>query len=149
MTTAKVIAVCTSKTKGTKKENIGKGYFQEEFGLKGDAHAGSQTHRQVSLLALESINKMKDLGMELSPGDFAENITVKGLDLPSLPVGTLLTIGKDALLKISQIGKECHTGCAILKQTGKCIMPREGVFALVIKGGEIKVGDHVNELQKG
>ena len=147
MTTAKVIAVCTSKKKGVKKENIGKGYFQEDFGLKGDAHAGSQTHRQVSLLALESINKMKNLGLELKPGDFAENITAEGLDLPSLPVGTLLSIGKDVLLKISQIGKECHTGCAILKQTGKCIMPREGVFARVIKGGEIKAGDDISELR--
>ena len=143
METAEVIAVCISKKKGVKKKNIGKGYFQENLGLTGDAHADPQTHRQVSLLALESINKMKDLGLKLTPGDFAENITVKGLNLASLPIGTLLSIGDDALLEISQIGKDCHRGCAILKQTGKCIMPQEGVFARVIKSGEIKTGDKI------
>lgn len=140
----KILAVLTSEKKGTKKEGIDKGYFKENFGLTGDAHASSQSHRQVSLLAMESINKMNELGWKLGPGDFAENLTTRGIDLPSLPVGTLLAIGDNVLLKISQIGKECHTGCAILKETGKCIMPKEGIFARVLRSGEIKTGDKIS-----
>jgi len=140
----KILAVLTSEKKGTKKEGIDKGYFKENFGLTGDAHASSQSHRQVSLLAMESINKMNELGWKLGPGDFAENLTTRGIDLPSLPVGTLLAIGDNVLLKISQIGKECHSGCAILKETGKCIMPKEGIFARVLRSGEIKTGDKIS-----
>jgi MOSC domain-containing protein YiiM len=140
---AKIIAVCTSKTKGIRKENIGRGNFKEQYGMEGDAHADSTTHRQVSLLAMESIEKMRKMGYEVGPGDFAENLTCEGIELLSLPVGSQLTVGNEVLLEISQIGKECHAGCAIFKQTGKCIMPKEGVFARVIRGGSVKTGDSV------
>jgi MOSC domain-containing protein YiiM len=140
---AKVIAVCTSEKKGTKKEAIKEGFLKEGFGLIGDAHADSLTHRQVSLLAVESINKMQTLGFDIGPGDFAENITTKGMELVSLPVGTRLAIGKEVILEISQIGKECHIGCAIYRQIGKCIMPKEGVFARVIRGGMVRSGDMI------
>ena len=140
---ASVIAVCRSETKGTKKEAIKIGTLKEGFGLIGDAHADSSWHRQVSLLAIESIDKMRELGYDVNPGDFAENITCKGIELPSLPIGTRLCVGSDVVLEISQIGKECHTGCAIFQQTGNCIMPKEGVFARVIKGGDVTAGDHI------
>ena len=142
---ANVIAVCRSDKKGTRKEPITEGLFKEEEGLSGDAHADCTTHRQVSLLAMESIEKMRKLGLNLKPGDFAENITTKGIELLSLPVGTRLNVGNDVLLEISQIGKECHTKCAIYKQVGECIMPTEGVFARVINGGKIKAGDVINK----
>ena len=140
---AKVIAVCSSETKGVRKNNIRKGELKTEFGLIGDAHADSGWHRQVSLLAQESIEKMRKMGFEVGPGDFAENITCEGIELLSLPIGTRLTIGDDVILEISQIGKECHSGCAIFKQTGKCIMPKEGVFARVIHGGPVNTGDEI------
>jgi MOSC domain-containing protein YiiM len=139
----KVIAVCTSIKKGTRKTTIPEGTFRENFGLLGDAHADCVTHRQVSLLATESIAKMKALGLELGPGDFAENITTEGIDLLTVPVGTRVTVGDQVILEISQHGKECHTGCAIRKQVGKCIMPVEGVFAKVIKGGVVRPGDEI------
>ena len=109
----------------------------------GDAHADSSTHRQVSLLAMESIDKMREMGFDLGPGDFAENLTTEGLEVASLPVGTQISIGEDILLEVTQIGKECHSGCAILRQTGKCIMPKEGVFARVLRGGSVCVGDQI------
>ncbi len=109
----------------------------------GDAHADSSTHRQVSLLAVESIDKMRGLGFEVGPGDLAENLTTEGLEVASLPVGTQISIGKDVLLEVTQIGKECHSGCAIFRQTGKCIMPKEGVFARVLRGGSVRVGDQI------
>ena len=140
----KILAVCRSDNKGTTKESIGQGFFKEDFGLVDDAHSDCNTHRQVSLLAIESINKMRSMGMELKPGDFAENLTTEGMDLVSLPVGTKLSVGEDVLLEVTQIGKECHTGCAIFKQVGKCIMPKEGIFAKVVRGGEIKEGDSIN-----
>jgi MOSC domain-containing protein YiiM len=121
------------------------GLLEEEFGLAGDAHADCCTHRQVSLLAIESINKMRGAGFDVGPGDFAENLTTQGVDLASLPVGTRLSIGQDAVLEVTQIGKECHTGCAIFRQVGKCIMPKEGVFARVIRGGVVKAGDELRE----
>ncbi len=111
-----------------------------EWGVEGDAHAGAW-HRQVSLLAMESIKKMQEKGLEVRPGDFAENITTEGLDLLSLPIGTLLRVGSEALLEVTQIGKECHAGCAIFQQVGQCIMPTEGIFARVIKGGKVRPGD--------
>jgi molybdopterin adenylyltransferase len=140
---ASVIAVCRSEKKGIKKVDIRKGTLQEGFGLIGDAHADSGWHRQVSLLATESIEKMRKEGYDVKPGDFAENLTTDGITLNTLPIGTMLNIGKEVILEISQIGKECHTGCAIMKQTGKCIMPKEGVFAKVIKGGEVAAGDNI------
>ena len=138
---ARIVAVCRSDKKGVSKKPIDEGLFKEDYGLVGDAHAASDTHRQVSLLALASIEKMRHLGLELSPGDFAENLTVEGLDLVSLPIGTRLAVGKGVILEVTQIGKECHTGCAILRQVGKCVMPKEGIFARVIKGGLVKAGD--------
>ena len=145
---AKIIAVCSSKNKGTKKEDVTEGVLKENYGLIGDAHADCCTHRQVSLLATESIDKMRSLGFDVDPGDFAENLTCEGIDLISLSVGTQVSIGKDVNLEITQIGKECHSGCAIYRQIGKCIMPKEGVFAKVIKGGLVKAGDTIRVLEE-
>ncbi|MGF7117782.1 MOSC domain-containing protein [Methanobacterium oryzae] len=140
---AKIIAVCTSKEKQTKKLDIGEAYLKEDYGIIGDAHSSSDTHRQISLLAIESINKMKDMGLNVNPGDFAENLTTEGIDLVALPVGSRMLVGEDIILEVTQIGKECHTRCAIYKQAGDCIMPKEGIFARVIKGGEIKIEDKI------
>ncbi|MFB0556935.1 MAG: MOSC domain-containing protein [Dehalococcoidia bacterium] len=140
---SKIIAVCKSKKKGTRKEPVAKGILKEDYGLVGDAHADCCTHRQVSLLATESIDKMRRLGFDVGPGDFAENLTTEGIDLLSLPVGTRISIGGEIVLEITQIGKDCHTGCAIYRQIGKCIMPKEGVFTKVIKGGLVNVGDTI------
>jgi MOSC domain-containing protein YiiM len=140
---ARVIAVCKSEKKGTKKKDVGAGLLKAEFGLVGDAHADCCTHRQVSLLAMESIDKMRALGLDVDPGDFAENLTTEDMDLVSLPVGTRISVGEQIVLEITQIGKECHTGCAIYRQVGKCIMPEEGVFAKVIKGGPVRTGDRI------
>ena len=143
---AKVIAVCSSKKKGTKKEVVAEGLLGEDYGLRGDAHADGSTHRQVSLLAMESISKMKRMGLDVDKGDFAENITTEGIDLVSLPVGSRLLIGDKVILEITQIGKECHTRCAIYRLVGQCIMPEEGVFARVIQGGVVKAGDALRVL---
>ena len=139
----KVVAVCRSKKKGTKKQPQPEVTLKEEFGVVDDAHADCQTHRQVSLLAIESIDKMQGKGLELKPGDFAENITTQGIDLVALPIGTVLKVGDEVILKMTQIGKECHAACAIRKQVGDCIMPREGIFARVIRGGVIRPGDTI------
>ena len=140
---ASVVAVCKSKKKGTKKESVAEGIFKEDYGLIGDAHANCLPNRQVSLLALESIDKMQSLGLNLRPGDFAENITTEGVDLPHLPIGTKIFVGDEVVLEVTQIGKECHTGCAIRRQIGQCIMPKEGVFARVVQGGLVKPEDRV------
>jgi MOSC domain-containing protein YiiM len=140
---ASVVAVCTSKKKGTKKEAIAEGLFKEDYGLIGDAHAGYLPNRQVSLLAVESIDKMRNLGLSLSPGDFAENITTEDIDLCHLPIGIRILVGDEVILEVTQIGKECHTACAIRRQVGQCIMPEEGVFARVVWGGLVKPGDSV------
>jgi MOSC domain-containing protein YiiM len=140
---ATVLAVCKSKDKGTKKKPVESGLVKEEFGLVDDAHADCTTHRQISLLAEESIEKMRQMGLKVGPGDFAENLTTQGIDLPALPIGTRLLVGKEVLLEVSQIGKECHTRCAIFQQVGTCIMPLEGVFARVIRGGVVKPGDSI------
>ncbi|MEE8420979.1 MAG: MOSC domain-containing protein [Dehalococcoidales bacterium] len=140
---ASIVAVCTSNKKGIRKEAIAEGLFQTERGLVGDAHAGVIDRRQVSLLATESIDKMRNRGLELVPGDFAENLTTEGIDLHHLPIGTRLTVGDEVALEISQIGKECHTACAIRRKVGECIMPEEGVFARVITGGTIRTGDRI------
>lgn len=140
-----VVSVNISEKKGTPKTKVAPGVLIENFGLQGDAHAG-HWHRQVSLLGVESIEKAK-MGPTngLCHGVFAENITTEGLELYTLPVGTRLRIG-ECILQISQIGKECHEGCAISKLVGKCVMPREGVFATVEKGGEIRPGDEITVL---
>ncbi|MFC2059249.1 MOSC domain-containing protein [Chloroflexota bacterium] len=138
---AKVIAVCSSAKNSTRKKVIAEGILKENYGLAGDAHADCCTHRQVSLLAMESIDKMRAVGLKVGPGDFAENVTTYGIELVLLPVGTRLAIGEEAVLAVTQIGKECHTPCAIYRQAGDCIMPHEGIFAEVICGGVIKGGD--------
>jgi len=143
---AEIVAVCKSKAKGTKKEAIAEGVLREDYGLIDDAHADCCTHRQISLLAMESINKMQAPGLDIGPGDFAENLTTEGIDLVSLPVGTHISIEKEVILEITQIGKECHTGCAIYHQIGKCIMPKEGVFAKVIRGGPVRTGNTIKVL---
>jgi len=138
----KIIAVCTSKNKGERKVNVGSGKLEKGHGLVGDAHAGLW-HRQVSLLAMESIEKMRQKGLDVGPGDFAENLTTEGIELASLPVGTRLKIGPEAVGEISQVGKKCHSHCEIYKQTGDCIMPREGIFIKVIESGLVQSGDTV------
>jgi MOSC domain-containing protein YiiM len=139
-----VIAVCQSEKKGTKKTPVAEVIIKEDYGVVGDAHADCLTHRQVSLLAIESIDKMRSKGFDfLQPGDFAENITTRGIDLASLPIGTRLAVGKEVILEMTQIGKECHAACAIRQQVGDCIMPREGIFARVIRGGRVKAGDSI------
>jgi len=138
----RVIAVCVSKHKGTIKTPVDTAELTVEHGISGDAHAGPW-HRQLSLLALESIQKMRDLGLEVEPGSFAENVTTEGLDLVSLPVGTRLGLGDDVVVEITQIGKECHTRCAIYYKAGDCIMPKEGVFARILEGGRIQPGDRI------
>jgi len=146
---AKILAVCRSRKKGIKKEAIAEGIFKEEYGLVDDAHADDCTHRQVSLLAVESIDKMRGQGIDIGYGDFAENLTTEGIDLVSLPVGTRVSVGKDVILEITQIGKECHTACAIRRQVGKCIMPEEGVFARVIHGGTVRAEDEIRAGKNG
>ena len=142
--TGKILAVSISEKKGTKKRNVDSVELKENFGIVGDAHSGT-TKRQLSLLALESIDKMKmkKRGLNVKPGDFAENITTQGLALTELGLGARLKIGKDVLLEVSQIGKECHTRCSIYYQAGDCVMPTEGVFTRVLKGGTIRPGDTI------
>ncbi len=145
---AMVTATCISEKKGTRKHSVPSITLLENHGILGDAHAVNADtplmyrHRQVSLLAEESVDKMRALGMELKPGDFAENILTKGIELKALPIGTIIKIG-DTESEVTQIGKECHNDCEIKKLTGKCVMPTEGVFAIVRKGGTIKPGDTV------
>lgn len=138
----RIVAVSISPKKGVKKTNILLGNLIENYGLENDAHAGDW-HRQLSLLAIESISKIRKKGLDVNPGDFAENITTKGIKLWELPVGTRLKLGKDVLVEVTQIGKECHNRCAIFKQVGDCVMPREGVFVKVLRGGTIKNGDDI------
>ena len=140
---AKIISVCTSECKGTRKAPVASGVFKKGVGLVGDAHASGDSIREVSLLAIESISKMNSRDFHFNPGDFAENLTTSGINLVSLPVGTHLQVGKEVILEVTQIGKKCHTKCAIFKEVGKCVMPKEGVFAAVIRGGEIKPGDKI------
>ena len=141
----KIKAISTSKDRGTRKYNVPRAKLKVGFGIENDAHGGNG-HRQVSLLAEESIEKMRAKGANVGPGDFAENITTEEIDLQSLAVGSKLRLGLDAEVEITQFGKECHQECEILKQVGDCIMPREGVFAKVVKSGEIKTGDTVEVL---
>jgi MOSC domain-containing protein YiiM len=138
----KVLAVNTSEKKGTKKTNIRSCAVEKDHGFKGDAHAGPW-HRQVSLLANESIEKMRAKGLNVGYGDFAENITTEGVDLVHLPIGTEVRIGNSVILRVTKIGKECHERCAIYYQAGDCVMPKEGIFAEVMNEGEVKVGDEI------
>ncbi|HEY3308008.1 MAG TPA: MOSC domain-containing protein [Desulfuromonadaceae bacterium] len=138
---ATVVAVCLSENKGERKTPASQVELRVNHGLVGDAHAG-EWHRQVSLLASESIDKMRKLGLNVDSGDFAENITTTGIELVTLPIGTRLEVG-EALLEVTQIGKECHTRCAIFYQAGDCVMPKEGIFAKVITGGFVKPGDEL------
>ena len=139
-----IVAVSVSKNKGERKTPAESVHLRENFGIMGDAHAGDW-HRQVSLLAEESIEKMIALGLTVGPGDFAENLTTRGVDLVNLPIGTRLGIGP-TVLEISQIGKVCHTRCAIFYQAGDCVMPKEGVFATVVNGGVIRPDDEIQLL---
>lgn len=142
-----VLAISVSDEKGTKKRNVERAEVKQNFGIIGDAHAGAD-ERQISLLSRESINKAKAKGLDVRPGDFAENITSEGIDWSEIKIGDKLQIGEKALLEISQIGKECHEKCPIEIQTGMCIMPQEGIFARVLKGGIIKAGDKISKVTK-
>jgi MOSC domain-containing protein YiiM len=141
---AELVAVSISTNKGERKTPVPSVELRVNHGIIGDAHAG-EWHRQVSLLAQESINKMRALGLDVDSGDFAENLTTRGIDLPRLPVGSRLQIGP-TLLEVTQIGKECHTRCAIYHQAGDCVMPKEGIFAKVLTGGTISSGDTITLL---
>jgi MOSC domain-containing protein YiiM len=138
----KILSVNISQAKGEKKHNISCGLLLVDHGLKDDAHVGSWI-RQVSLLAKESIEKIRQKGLDVQYGDFAENLTTEGIDLPSLPVGTRLKVGSEVLLEVTQIGKVCHERCNIFYAVGDCVMPREGIFAKVLIGGEVRVGDQI------
>lgn len=147
---ASIISINISNHKGTKKKPVGniEQEVVQDYGLKDDAHAGDW-HRQVSFLAQESINKAIEAGLDVKPGDFAENFTVEGIDLKSLPLGTRLRLGKDVEVEISQIGKVCHTRCAIYHLMGDCIFPREGIFGVVLHPGFVKAGDPIQIIKEG
>lgn len=138
---AKLVSINLSEKKGTRKTGVARVRVDAE-GLEGDAHAGPW-HRMVSLLAEESIAKMKAAGLTVGPGDFAENLTTQGIDLLAMPLGTRFRVGADVVLEVTQHGKECHTRCNIFYQAGDCVMPREGIFAKVLHDGEIAVGDEI------
>lgn len=139
---AKVLAVCISLKKGEQKKEIDFGECVVDFGIKGDAHGGDW-HRQISLLAKESVDEMRARGVTLENGDFAENIVTEGINLKGLPIGSRLLIGDDVVLEVTQIGKECHSGCVIMQKAGKCVMPTDGIFAKVINPGNIKAEDQI------
>ena len=141
----KILSVNISEKKGEKKRNINACRVLEGLGMENDAHIG-MPNRQVSLLAEESIKKIRDKGIDVHYGDFAENLTTEGIILHLLPLGTHLKIGDKVLMRVTQIGKECHVRCAIYQQVGDCVMPREGIFAEVLVEGEIKVGDEIETL---
>jgi MOSC domain-containing protein YiiM len=142
MNQGRILAVCISERKGERKKAISSGLLIENLGLQGDAHAGDW-HRQISLLGDESVDKMRAAGLDVGAGDFAENLTIVGINLPLLPIGTRLRVGATALLEVTQIGKECHHHCAIYQQIGDCVMPREGIFARVLRGGPVAKDDAV------
>lgn len=139
---SRLLEICISKERGTAKVPVGEAVLRGDWGLEGDAHAGSW-HRQVSLLSFERIEEFRRRGGDVDPGAFGENLIIEGLDLGALPVGTRITVGGEAILELTQIGKECHSHCEIYKRVGDCIMPREGVFARVVRGGQIQKGDQV------
>lgn len=141
-----IVAVCISHKKGTPKRNVNEANLKTGWGLEGDAHA-ADWHRQVSLLAKESINKMRARGLNVRPGSFAENLTTRGIDLLSLPIGSWVRVGDEVILEITQHGKICHDRCAIYYQAGDCVMPREGIFARVIHEGRVRVGDAITPIE--
>ena len=138
----RIKAISVSKERGTQKTNVPRAELKADFGIIGDAHSGNW-HRQVSLLGIESIDKMIAKGAKVTPGNFAENITTEGIDLCSLRIGTTLKLGSGVELEITQLGKDCHSRCEIFEQIGDCIMPREGIFARVLKSGSVSVGDTI------
>ncbi len=141
----RIVSINTSGAKGERKKPVGRAELKPDHGIVGDGHAG-KWHRQVSLLATESIDKMKAKGLDVGPGDFAENVTTAGIDLPVLPIGTRLKLG-GTLVEVTQIGKKCHNHCEIYRQAGDCVMPREGIFVKVIEGGAIADGDPIDLLE--
>ncbi len=145
--TGTVAAVSLSGKKGERKKPVVSAQLRENHGIVGDAHAGGG-ERQVSLLAEESIRTMRSMGLAVGPGDFAENITTRDMELSTLPVGTRLAVG-GAVLRVTEIGKECHNRCAIYLQAGDCVMPREGIFAVVLRGGTVRAGDPIEVLASG
>ncbi|MFV2082175.1 MAG: MOSC domain-containing protein [bacterium] len=144
----KIAAISVSDEKGVKKDNVESALLKADHGIEGDAHAGNW-HRQVSLLARESIEKMTELGLNVGPGDFAENITTEGIDLTRLAVGTRLQLGIDIMVEVTQIGKECHERCTIYYEAGDCVMPKEGIFVKVLRGGPIRTGDSIKIKDEG
>ena len=144
----RIHAISISKTKGVRKDNVSTAVLRPDHGIESDAHAG-QWHRQVSLLARESIEKMIQRGLDVGPGDFAENITTEGIVLTELPIGERLRLGSDVMVEVTQIGKECHDRCAIYHEAGDCVMPREGIFVKVLAGGTINLGDPITRQQNG
>jgi MOSC domain-containing protein YiiM len=143
--TGRIVAVSISDERGRKKRNVPRAELRVEHGIVGDAHAGPGK-RQVSLLGIESVRKMQGRGIEVGPGEFAENITTEGIEVFTLPIGTRLRLGRSALGEVTQIGKTCHDGCEIFQTVGDCVMPREGIFIRVLEGGEIKPGDEIEVL---
>lgn len=143
----RVAAVCISEKKGTQKQDVGRAEFVADWGIRGDAHAG-KWHRQVSLLSLDRVEEFRARGAQVGAGAFGENLLVAGFDFKTLPVGSRFRCGQ-VELEMTQVGKQCHAHCAIYHQVGDCIMPREGVFARVLHGGTISVGDELILLKKG
>ena len=144
--TGRVVAVSVSDRKGVKKANVQSARLLADHGIEYDAHAG-KWHRQVSLLAIESIEKIRDKGLDVSPGDFAENITTEGIRLWELPIGKGLKLGEKVIAEVTQIGKECHSRCAIFHQVGDCVMPREGIFVRILSGGMVRPGDRIESVK--
>lgn len=147
---ARIVSINTSTHKGTRKTPVADGHDTviEQFGLASDAHAG-HWHRQVSFLAVESIDTARARGLDVCEGDFGENFTTQGINLLSLPLGTQLKLGSEVLVEISQIGKVCHTRCAIYYLAGDCIFPHEGIFGVVLQGGEVHIGDDIQVVKLG
>ena len=143
----KIVSIAVSKKKGTRKTPVDEIFISKDHGLEGDAHAG-KWHRQVSFLSSESIEAARQQGLDVTFGDFAENIATSGIDWKTIPVGTRIKLGSSVLVEITQIGKECHNRCAIYYKAGDCIMPREGVFARVLQEGSIRCGDEIQIVQE-
>ncbi|MBF0317339.1 MAG: MOSC domain-containing protein [Nitrospirae bacterium] len=147
--TGKVVSINTSEDKGRRKKPVKRANLLKDYGIEGDAHASGKWHRQVSLLAIESIRKMQDAGLDVTCGDFAENITTEGLELKTLPIGTLISLGGSIEAEVTQIGKECHSKCEIFYQAGQCVMPEEGIFVRILRGGTLLPGDAIEIHEPG
>ena len=146
MITGKIVGVCISDRKGIHKKNVHLAYLEVGKGLKDDAHS-EPGPRQVSLLANESIDRMRRKGYELAEGSFAENLTTEGIDLKNMAIGTEIKVGETVLLRVTQIGKKCHTNCAVSREIGECIMPVEGIFAEVLQAGGVRTGDKIEVME--